>query len=66
MKTLVKQNQVGLLFKKGRFIKFVKAGLYHHFPSTFIEVINLNAEISSKYISKRDILEKEGAKDLFL
>ena len=65
MKTLVKQNQVGLLFKKGHFIKFVKAGLYHHFPSTFIEVINLNAEISSKYISKRDILEKEGAKDLF-
>ncbi len=47
MKTIIKENERGFLFKKGAFAGLLKPGLYHTFGASFIEVVPLDAPVSS-------------------
>lgn len=58
MKTIINENQRGLLFKNGQFIKMLKPGKYHTFINSDIEIISLDEAITSSNASL-DILLKD-------
>lgn len=62
-KVIINENQRGLLFKNGRFIKLLPAGKYHTFKNSFIEVISMECSLKSDNSSLETLLsDKEIAK----
>lgn len=58
MKTIINENQRGLLFKNGQFVKMLQPGKYHTFMNSEIEILSLDdAIVSSK--ASLDILLKD-------
>lgn len=49
MKTIINENQRGLLFKNGRFIKLLTPGKYHSLFHKKIEVLSIHQQINSSY-----------------
>ena len=49
MKTIITENQRGLLFKNGQFIKMLKPGKYWTLFNRKIEVLNIDESIHSSY-----------------
>lgn len=64
-KVIINENQRGLLFKNGRFIKLLPAGKYHTFKNSFIEAISMECSLKSDNCSLETLLsDKEIAKDV--
>ena len=64
MKTVINENQVGLLFQNGVLKKILSAGKYITFGGKTIEVLPIDEEISSKKCSLKKILECPNAKGM--
>ena len=47
MKTIIRENQRGLLFKNGKFVKMLESGKYHTFGDSYIEVLELSLPLVS-------------------
>ncbi len=60
MKTIVLENQRGLLYRDGRFIGLLSPGKYHHFDSTTIEKLSLEKEITPKHSTLETLMENRG------
>lgn len=64
-KVIINENQRGLLFKNGRFIKLLPAGKYHTFKNSFIEAVSMECSLKSDNCSLETLLsDKEIAKDV--
>jgi len=57
MKTMINENQRGLLFKNGQFIKMLQPGRYQHFFHKTIEVLSINEPIHSVYATLDTLLK---------
>ncbi len=60
MKTIITENQRGLLFHNGKFITLLNAGKYHVFGEKKIELVSLDQPLASK-IASLDVLLKNSA-----
>ncbi len=60
MKTVILENERGLLYRDGRFIGMLSPGKYHHFDSTTIEKLPLNAAITPKHSTLDRLMENRG------
>lgn len=58
MKTIINENQRGLLFKNGQFVKMLNPGKYHTFINSEIEVLSLDEAVVSSMASS-DVLLKD-------
>lgn len=63
MKTIINENQVGLLFSNGVLKNILSAGKYTTFGGKEIEVLPLEGEIKPQKCSLKKLLECSGAKD---
>jgi len=59
MKTIIHENQRGLLFKNGKFICMLKPGRYHSSLRKKIEVLSIHEHINSQYASLNTLLENK-------
>ncbi len=59
MKTIISENERGLLYRDGRFMGLLTPGKYHHFDSVTIEKLPLLASIKPKH-STLDMLMENG------
>lgn len=59
MKTIINENQRGLLFKNGKFVKMLEAGKYEMFRSRKIEVMELEQQLKSELCSLEQLLEND-------
>lgn len=57
MKTIINENQRGLLFKNGQFIKMLKPGRYNSRFHKTIEVLSINEQINSSYATLDTLLK---------
>lgn len=62
MKTIILENQRGLLFKNGRFVKLLNSGKYSFFGDRTIELVSLDKELTSKFCSLDLLLCDENIK----
>ncbi len=59
MKTIIRENERGLIFKNGKFVKAVGAGSYYSFLGTDIEVVNLSLPLYSENCSMEALLKNQ-------
>ncbi len=59
MKIIINENQRGLLFKKGKFIKMLEAGRYYTFGSREIKIMELNQPVTTVDCSLETLLKDE-------
>lgn len=59
MKTIINENQRGLLFKNGKFIKVLGPGKYRTFGDKVIEVVSLESFIYSEYCSTERLAQNK-------
>lgn len=64
MKTIINENQRGLLFKNGQFIKLLNPGKYYTFFNSEIEILLLDEKIDSKNASLDVLQENSLLKDM--
>ncbi|MBE6613421.1 MAG: slipin family protein [Ruminococcaceae bacterium] len=60
MKTIIHENERGLLYRDGKFTGLLSPGKYHHFDSTTIEKLPLDAAIAPKHSVLDTLLENRG------
>jgi hypothetical protein len=58
-KVVIQENQRGLLFHNGRYIKLLQAGKYHTYGGRQIEVLDMTAPIASEKVSVRMLLKDQ-------
>lgn len=58
-KIIINENQKGLLFKNGKYVKMLNAGKYTVFGGSEIEILNLNESIKSSKCSLETLLTDE-------
>ncbi len=59
MKTIINENQKGLLFKNGKFIKMLNTGKHYIFGDKTIEIVDIDRLVQSEYASLDVLLENE-------
>ena len=59
MKTIINENQRGLLFKNGKFEKYLNPGKYYSFLNSDIEILSLDEMIMSDYASLDVLMNSE-------
>ncbi|WP_426350258.1 slipin family protein [Alloiococcus sp. CFN-8] len=59
MKIIINENQRGLLFKKGKFIKMLEAGSYYTFGSREIKIMELDEPVTTVDCSLDTLLKNE-------
>jgi len=59
MKTIINENQRGLLFKNGKFIKMLEAGKYHTFGGRVIQVAATDQPLASAFCTLDVLLGDE-------
>lgn len=57
MKTIIHENQKGLLFKNGKYIRLLDAGKYYTFLNHSIEIVSLDEKLMSTYASLETLLK---------
>ncbi|MDE7362634.1 MAG: slipin family protein [Oscillospiraceae bacterium] len=63
MKTIINENQMGLLFRGGAFVKILGAGKYTTFGDKTIEVLPIDKEITPNGCPLQKLLDSAEAKD---
>lgn len=58
-KYVINNNQKGLLFKNGKFVKLLEAGKYTAWGNSKIEVLNIGERVASRDIRLKDLLKNE-------
>ena len=61
-KVVVNENERGFLFKNGKFVKLLKAGKYHIYGNSLIEIVSLEEPVFSEYCGLNTLLESEDVK----
>lgn len=64
MKTIIHENQRGLLFFKGQFEKLLIPGQYHTFFHRKIEILSLEQALQSDYASLDTLLENQNIQNI--
>ena len=62
-KIIVRENERGLLFKNGKFIKLISAGKYHVFRDSDIEIVSTDYSLRSKYCSLETLILNPSVSD---
>ena len=57
MKIKINENQIGLLYRKSKFVKLLYAGTYHCFANDKVELLSINQHISSMYCSLEKLIK---------
>ena len=60
MKTIISENERGLLYRDGRFTGLLTPGKYHHFDSVTIEKLSLEGAIAPKHSTLDMLMENRG------
>ena len=58
----INENEKGLLFKNGKFLKLLGAGKYKLYGGRSIETVDIKSDLSSNYIELDELLSKEDVK----
>ena len=56
-KIIVKENQKGLLFKNGKFVKLLEAGKYHLFGDSHAELLSAEGQLTSDTCTLETLLK---------
>lgn len=57
MKITINENQIGLLYRKSKFIKLLYTGTYRFFANDKVELLSINQPISSQYCSLEKLIQ---------
>ena len=62
-KIIINENQRGLVFENGKFVKLLTAGKYILFKKHQVDILNESLRISTSYCSLDTLLENEAVKN---